>query len=135
MPSEQDWSEDRRVFAGGQVADLGPLSGEFIRLAESLLELPYDQREAVEGMNLCPFARRSREQGRVHRPLLYASEPAPADAAARALRDISREHPDVEVVLLTFVLPRAPDHPWHDVDAFEEVVKAVRGKKLFRQRG
>lgn len=84
------------------------------------------QREAVEDLNLCPFARRSREQGRVHRPLVYASEPAPAIAAAHRLREIVRSGADVEVVLLTFVLPREPDHPWHDVDAFEEVVKAVR---------
>ncbi|MBL9101854.1 MAG: DUF1415 family protein [Myxococcales bacterium] len=84
------------------------------------------QREAVEDLNLCPFARRSREQGRVHRPLVYASEPEPAAAAARRLREISREHADVEVVLLTFVLPREAEHAWHDVDAFEEVVKAVR---------
>lgn len=84
------------------------------------------QQEAVEGLNLCPFARRSREQGRVHRPLVYSSEPAPAIAAARRLREISREHPDVEVVLITFVLPREAGHPWHDVDLFEAVVKAVR---------
>lgn len=84
------------------------------------------QQEAVEDLNLCPFARRSREQGRVHRPLVYASEPAPAAAAAHRLREISRAHPDVEVVLITFVLPREADHPWHDVDQFEEVVKAVR---------
>jgi hypothetical protein len=37
VPTEQDWSEDRTLFANGRVADLGPLSGEFIRLAESLL--------------------------------------------------------------------------------------------------
>lgn len=84
------------------------------------------QREAVEDLNLCPFARRCREQGRVHRPLVYATEPAPAIAGARTLRDISAAHPDVEVVLITFVLPREADHPWHDVDAFEEVVKEVR---------
>jgi hypothetical protein len=83
-------------------------------------------REAVEDLNLCPFARRCREQGRVHRPLLYASEADPAAAAAHHLREVSRAHPDVEVVLLTFVLPRAPDHPWHDVDEFEALVKEVR---------
>lgn len=95
---------------------------------ESVIQAVHDryQQEAVEGFNLCPFARRCREQGRVHRPLVYASEPAPAAAGARMLRDISQRHPDAEVVLITFVLPRAPDHAWHDVDAFEEVVKAVR---------
>ena len=37
MPTEQDWSDDRTLFANGRVADLGPLSGEFVRLAENLL--------------------------------------------------------------------------------------------------
>ena len=37
MPTEQDWSDDRTLFADGRVADLGPLSGEFVRLAENLL--------------------------------------------------------------------------------------------------
>lgn len=84
------------------------------------------QREAVEDLGLCPFARRCREQGRVHRPLIHADAPDPAAAGARHLREIGRRHPDVEVVLLTFVLPRDAAHAWHDVDAFEEVVKAVR---------
>lgn len=84
------------------------------------------QQEAVEGLGLCPFARRSREQGRVLRPLVYATEAAPAVAAARVLRELSCSHPDVEVVLITFVLPRDPAHAWHDVDQFEAVVKEVR---------
>jgi hypothetical protein len=37
VPTEQDWSEDRTIFRDGQVSDLGPLSGEFVRLAENLL--------------------------------------------------------------------------------------------------
>ena len=37
MPTEQDWSEDRALFADGRVAELGPLSSEFVRLAENLL--------------------------------------------------------------------------------------------------
>ncbi len=37
MPTEQDWFDDRTLFANGRVADLGPLSGEFVRLAENLL--------------------------------------------------------------------------------------------------
>ena len=37
MPTEQDWSEDRALFADGRVAELGPLSDEFVRLAENLL--------------------------------------------------------------------------------------------------
>ena len=37
MPTEQDWSEDRAHFVGGRVAEVGPLAGEFVRLAENLL--------------------------------------------------------------------------------------------------
>ncbi len=81
--------------------------------------------EVVEALGLCPFARRCREQDRVTRPLFYADAGAPDQVAARLARH-TRERPDVEVVLLTFVLPRDPGHPWHDVDAFEEHVKAVR---------
>lgn len=86
--------------------------------------------EVVEDLGLCPFARRCREQGRVARPLFYAADDEPAapiavQAAARVAA-LSHAQPDLEVALLTFVLPRAPEHPWHDVDAFEELVRAVR---------
>ncbi len=85
--------------------------------------------EVVESLALCPFARRCREQGRVARPLFYA-EPDPHEgeptAVARTLTALAQAQPDVEVVLLTFVLPRAPGHPWHDVDRFEDTVRAVR---------
>jgi hypothetical protein len=37
VPTEQDWSEDRALFADGRFADVGPLAGEFVRLAENLL--------------------------------------------------------------------------------------------------
>jgi hypothetical protein len=60
--------------------------------------------EVVEALGLCPFARRSREQGRVHRPLLWVdgSEPT-ATASARVLADCLAAHPDAEIVLLTFL--------------------------------
>ena len=38
MAGEPDWSDDPRLFARGQAADLEPLSAEFVRLAESLLD-------------------------------------------------------------------------------------------------
>jgi len=100
---------------------------------EALIQALHDRYllEVVEDLGLCPFARRCREQGRVARPVFYAPEdPAsdaalPAEAAARVAA-LSEAQPTLEVVLLTFVLPRAPGHPWHDVDAFEELVRAVR---------
>lgn len=84
--------------------------------------------EVVEDLGLCPFARRCREQGRVARPLFYATDPdggLPVTAAGRVAA-LCEAQPELEVVLLTFVLPRAAEHPWHDVDAFEELVRGVR---------
>ncbi len=83
--------------------------------------------EVVEALSLCPFARRCREQGRLARPLFYA-EPGESEplAVAHRLVALGQAEPDVEVVLLTFVLPRATDHPWHAVDPFEDFVRAVR---------
>ncbi len=100
---------------------------------EALIQALHDRYllEVVEDLGLCPFARRCREQGRVARPLFYAPDDPEADAALPALAAarvaaLSEAQPELEVVLLTFVLPRAAGHPWHDVDAFEELVRAVR---------
>ncbi len=86
--------------------------------------------EVVEAFGLCPFARRCREQGRVARPLFYAEAGAEFGVApthvAEQLATVSRAQADLEVVLLTFVLPADPEHLWHDVDRFEDVVRAVR---------
>ncbi|HEY0814253.1 MAG TPA: GAF and ANTAR domain-containing protein [Pseudonocardia sp.] len=38
MAGDLDWSSDRRLFAGDQAADLGPLAAEFVRLADDLLD-------------------------------------------------------------------------------------------------
>lgn len=38
MADEPEWSEDRRLFAGGEASELGPLAAEFVRLAEGLLD-------------------------------------------------------------------------------------------------
>lgn len=86
--------------------------------------------EVVEALALCPFARRCREQGRVARPLFYSTPAAPLgiDPAhvAAELDRLTRADPQLEVVLLTFVLPPDPHHPWHAVDPCEDLVRAVR---------
>lgn len=84
--------------------------------------------ELVEELNLCPFARRCRETGRLQRPVfdlrtLPPGEPTP-EACADVLAEVSRAHPDVEVVLLTFLAP--DDHPWRSPDPFEDHVRALR---------
>jgi hypothetical protein len=87
------------------------------------------QVEVVEGLNLCPFARRARERGRVHRPLVYAAitadDAAIVQQTAAALEATLSRHPDAEIVLPTLLLP--PAHPWRDdPDAFEQLVAGVR---------
>jgi hypothetical protein len=82
--------------------------------------------EVVEGFGLCPFARRSRELGRVHRPLLWgdARGGPDADAAVAALGAVARAHADAEIVLLTFVLP--PAHSLTALARFEAFTAEVR---------
>ncbi len=81
--------------------------------------------EVVEGLGLCPFARRSRELGRVHRPVFRcrASQVDPRHVAD-VLGQTVRRRPDLEIVLLTFII--GPDHPWHSADTFETFSRAVR---------
>lgn len=80
--------------------------------------------EVVEGLHLCPFARRSREQGRVHRPILRCdgTRPTPADAA-NALADTARAHPDAEIVLLTFI---GDDARLATPQRFDTLVREIR---------
>jgi hypothetical protein len=91
-------------------------------------------QEVVESLGLCPFARKCRELGRLHRPT-FTSPPSPHEAARR-LADVVAAHPDVEVVLLTFVtrgaLPGTPPAPsageraFADIERFDEFVKEMR---------
>lgn len=81
-------------------------------------------KEVVEGLGLCPFARHSREQGRVHRPLFHVDEhtPEPKDVAQQVL-ELVRTHADVEIVLPTFVDPRGR---FETPSAFETFTTSVR---------
>jgi hypothetical protein len=80
--------------------------------------------EVVEHLGLCPFARRSREQGRVHRPLWWVDGALDPAAVARTLLAVVRESPDAEILLPTFVVP--PDHPWNDAETFATFVPELR---------
>ena len=80
--------------------------------------------EVVEGLGLCPFARHSREQGRVHRPLVrvHGEHPTPAAVADR-IAEVVEAHDDAEILLVTFIDPhRRFDAP----DVFDRFVTAVR---------
>src|SRR5690606_19468189 len=82
-------------------------------------------REIVEDLGLCPYARRCREGGRLARPIfdLLEGEPGPERCADEIAR-VSRERPDVEVLLLTFLVPEG--HRWRAAYAFEDHVRALR---------
>jgi hypothetical protein len=84
------------------------------------------QREIVEGLGLCPFARRSRELGRVHRPVFVATaaaDPDPREVAEALARLVDRDR-SAEIVLLTFPIP--PGHPWSRPSAFEQFLARLR---------
>jgi hypothetical protein len=80
--------------------------------------------DVVEALGLCPFARRSRELGRVHRPLVYAADASPVDVATR-LRALVTAHPDAEIVLVTFIGP-GPGPRFPRARDLDDFVKAVR---------
>ncbi|MCA9711276.1 MAG: DUF1415 family protein [Myxococcales bacterium] len=84
--------------------------------------------EVVEALGLCPFARRSRELGRVHRPLVYDAAPSPHAVAAR-IRRLVLDHPDAEIVLVTFVAP-TPKPQWDRARHFDDFVKDVRERYI-----
>ncbi|MBK6918392.1 MAG: DUF1415 family protein [Deltaproteobacteria bacterium] len=83
--------------------------------------------EIVEQLGLCPFARRSREQGRVHRPLQHVlrdDDDQLASSTARWLQSIVATHDDAEILLPTFVFARAHRH--HDAESFAGFVSQLR---------
>ena len=82
--------------------------------------------EVVEGLGLCPFARRSREQGRVHRPLLRVEgeTPTAADVAAIVAK-CAHDHDDAEIILVTFVDARGRFETPASFEAFVVEVRAA----------
>jgi hypothetical protein len=80
--------------------------------------------EVVEELGLCPFARHSRETGRVHRPVLWVDDAGPsAEDAAAGLAAAAASKPCPEIVLLTFVDATGR---FDDPDVFDRFVAEVR---------
>jgi len=77
-------------------------------------------REFVEALELCPFARKCRESGRLARRVLRGERPAEATAAAVRELELTSEE-QVEVALLIY-----PEFAG-DLRAFEEFRDDVRG--------
>lgn len=83
------------------------------------------QVEVVEALNVCPFARRSREQGRVHRPVYFSHEGTPTPKrVADDLAALVANHPDAEIVLLTF--PTGEAQPFWSTESFESFLAELR---------
>ena len=76
-------------------------------------------REFVEALELCPFARKCRETGRLARRVLRGERPAEATAAAARELELTSEE-QVEVALLIY-----PEFAG-DVQAFEQFRDEVR---------
>jgi hypothetical protein len=100
---------------------------------EAVIQAIHDryQREIVEGLGLCPFARRSRELGRVHRPVFVATataDPNPREVAEALAKLVDEDSTpggsSVEIVLLTFPIP--PGHAWSRPAAFEQFLARLR---------
>lgn len=93
-------------------------------------------QEVVEELGLCPFARKCRELGRLHRPTFLVAEGVRPEAAARRLAALLDAHADAEVVLLTFVTrgaiagtpapPTEHERAFADTERFEEFIRELR---------
>jgi hypothetical protein len=81
--------------------------------------------EVVEGLGLCPFARKCRETARLQRPIFHVHEGGPTAAeCADRLGEIAVAHPEAEVVLMTFVVPEG--HALSDPGGFERFQRVFR---------
>ena len=93
----------RERFSGPRTAQGSPRSAPSAEVVHRI----HDRYllEVVEALGLCPFARRCREQGRVHRPLWWvdSSHDPEAKACARNLAERLERSPDAEIVLMSFV--------------------------------
>jgi hypothetical protein len=77
-------------------------------------------REVVEAIPLCPFARRCRAEGKLHRRVLL-----PEDDAAAALRELEAA-PAAEVEVALFLFPLAERGSLEAARAFESFTACLR---------
>jgi len=106
------------------------------RVAAALARNDRYLAEFVESLNLCPFAKRCREDGKLHRAVLLVEGDLPGtagfDAAAGALAEairrfelMSPESIEVGLVLLPALAP-ALAHEVEGARAFEQLVRETR---------
>jgi len=88
-------------------------------------------REFVEAFNLCPYAKRTRETGRLHRTVLLEEGGAAVDALVREIERLEALPPQtVDVALVIFpALPTGKDASV----AFEQMLAAARERMQARR--
>ena len=103
------------------------------RIAAALERNDRYVREFVEAFNLCPYAKRTRETGRLHRIVLLEESEAACDALVRAIEKVEAlplETVDVALVIFP-TLPQAKDASV----AFEQMVATARERMQSRHPG
>ena len=103
------------------------------RVASALERNDRYVREFVEAFNLCPYAKRTRETGRLHRVVLLEDYDAALDALVHAIEQLEVLPPEsVDVALMIFPsLPQGGDA----APAFEKLVAAARERMQSRHPG
>ena len=90
-------------------------------------------REFVEAFNLCPYAKRTREAGRLQRFILLEESETAGEALLRTIEKLEALPPEtVDVALAIFpLLPHGKDA----AQAFEQMVAAARERMQSRHPG
>lgn len=103
-----------------------PMTAAWTPPALELIEALHERylHEIVIACNICPFAQRSMQQGRVKR--LWWTQPSSEHNCTQIAKRLASTvaDSDLEIVLLSFVLP--PDDPHQDPGAFEAWHKTFR---------
>jgi hypothetical protein len=103
------------------------------RIAAALARNDRYVREFVEAFNLCPYAKRTRETGRLQRIVVLDEDGAALEALARAIEELEALPPEtLDVALVIFpALPQGKEA----AQAFEQLVAAARERMQSRHPG
>jgi len=80
----------------------------------------------VEALHLCPYAKRCRESGKLHRRVLFSQDPEEVMAEVRSVEALPVD--SVEVALLIF--PDAPANGLESARDFDEFASDLRNRIL-----
>ena len=125
-------SEGEPRIQAGFALKVPPLSPD-PRIAAALERNDRYVREFVEVFNLCPYAKRTRDSGRLHRVVLLEESVAACEALVREIGKLEAMAPEtVDVALMIFpALPTGKDA----CVAFEKLVATARERMQSRHPG